>query len=233
MAEPDEIVVHAERLIRARSSRLKGKRVLVTAGPTREPLDAVRVITNRSSGRMGYALAAAAFARGAEVVLISGPTSLQPPVGALTTLVSSTDDLCRAVTTQIHAADVLIMAAAPSDFWLPQPAPSKRPRSEGPLSLTLEPTADVLQATLSHRPRKLIGVGFALETGDGVAKARAKLRAKHLHLIVLNDATEPGAGFEVDTNRVTLVTQEEAVALPLMSKREVAEQILDRIERLA
>jgi phosphopantothenoylcysteine decarboxylase/phosphopantothenate--cysteine ligase len=147
--------------------------------------------------------------------------------------VESTEELCAAVTRHLPGTDVLIMAAAPADFRAADPAPSKRPRAEGPLSVTLEPTVDVLGATLRHRPRNLVTVGFALETGPGLEPAREKLRAKRLDLIVLNDATEPGAGFEVETNRVTLVTAAEATPLPLMSKRDVAEKILDRVEALA
>jgi phosphopantothenoylcysteine decarboxylase/phosphopantothenate--cysteine ligase len=122
------------------------------------------------------------------------------------------------------------MAAAPADFRAAEPAAAKRPRSAGPLSLSLEPTVDVLNATLRHRPKKLVTVGFALETGAAVERAREKLHAKRLDLIVLNDATEPGAGFEVETNRVTLVTAKEVTPIPLMSKREVAEKILDWVE---
>jgi phosphopantothenoylcysteine decarboxylase/phosphopantothenate--cysteine ligase len=229
MVEPEEIVAHVERMVRS-AGRLSGKRVVVTAGPTREPLDPVRVITNRSSGRMGYALAAAAFARGAEVVLISGPTTLLPPVGVSLVPVDSTEDLCAAVTRHLAEADALLMAAAPADFRAAEPATTKRPRSDGPLSLTLEPTIDVLNATLRHRPQKLVTVGFALETGPAVERAREKLRSKRLDLIVLNDATEPGAGFDVETNRVTLVTAKDSTSVPLMSKRDVAERILDWVE---
>jgi phosphopantothenoylcysteine decarboxylase/phosphopantothenate--cysteine ligase len=232
MSEPEEILAQVERLLRAPSSRLNGKRVLVTAGPTREALDPVRVITNRSSGRMGYAIAEAAFARGAEVVLISGPTGLSSPSGVGLVRVDSTEDLCNAVTKALPGADVLIMAAAPADFRAAEPAGEKRPRSEG-LTLSFEPTVDVLAATARHRPQKLITVGFALETGARVERAREKLRSKHLNLIVLNDATEPGAGFEVGTNRVTLVRADGETPLPLLSKRDVAEKILDRVETLA
>ena len=232
MAEPDEIVVHVERLLGRTRSPLNGKKVVVTAGPTREPLDPVRVLTNRSSGRMGYALAEAAFARGADVVLISGPTSLTPPIGATLIRVNSTEELCSAVAGHLAAAQVLIMAAAPADFRVSQPAATKQPRKDGPRSVELQPTVDVLEATLARRPRKIACIGFALETGGDVGRAREKLRAKRLDLIVLNDATEAAAGFEVETNRVTLITANDAIPLPLMSKREVAEQILDRVEAI-
>jgi phosphopantothenoylcysteine decarboxylase / phosphopantothenate---cysteine ligase len=233
MLEPEEILVAMERLLRAPASRLAGKRVVVTAGPTREALDPVRVITNRSSGRMGYALAAAAYARGADVVLVSGPSGLTPPPGVAVVPVDSTEDLCTAVTRHLKGAHALIMAAAPADFRPAETAAAKRPRSNGPVSLALEPTVDVLQATLRHRPAKLVAVGFALETGPGLDRAREKLKSKRLDLIVLNDATEAGAGFEVPTNRVTLITAHDVTPLPLLSKEEVAERILDRVESLA
>jgi phosphopantothenoylcysteine decarboxylase/phosphopantothenate--cysteine ligase len=229
MVEPEEIIAHVERMLHA-GSRLSGKRVVVTAGPTREPLDPVRVITNRSSGRMGYALAEAAFARGAEVVLISGPTTLPPPIGVSLVPVDSTEDLCAAVTTHLARTDALLMAAAPADFRASEPDSTKRPRSDGPMTGSLEPTVDVLNATLRHRPKKLVTVGFALETGANVERAREKLRSKRLDLVVLNDASETGAGFEVETNRVTLVTAKDATPIPLMSKRDVAEKILDWVE---
>jgi len=166
------------------------------------------------------------------VVLISGPTGLNPPSGVRVNRVDSTEDLCKAVTNGLPGADVLIMAAAPADFRATDPAGDKRPRSEG-LTVSFEPTVDVLAATASQRPQKLITVGFALETGAKVERAREKLRSKKLNLIVLNDATEAGAGFEVETNRVTLVSADGETPLPLLSKREVAEKILDRVETLS
>ena len=232
MAEPEEVVIHVERMLGRIGSALNGKRVVVTAGPTREPLDPVRVLTNRSSGRMGYALAEAAYARGADVVLISGPTSLTPPIGATVVRVSSTEELAAAVAGHLATAQVLIMAAAPADFRTSQPAATKQPRKDGPRSMELEPTVDVLETTLSCRPAKIACIGFALETGADVGRAREKMRAKRLDLIVLNDANEAGAGFEVDTNRVTLITAKDTIPLPLLSKREVAEKILDRVETM-
>jgi len=233
MSEPEEIVAHIERLLRRAGSRLSGKKVVVTAGPTREPIDAVRVITNRSSGRMGYALAGAAFARGADVVLISGPTPLEPPVGVTRVSVESTEELEQAVGRHLKGADLLLMAAAPADFRAHASSQQKRPRSDGPLELKLDPTPDVLVSTLKQRPKGLVAVGFALETGSNIDRAREKLASKRLDLIVLNDATEPGAGFEVETNRVTLVTAKATTPLPLQSKRDVAEKILDAVEGLA
>ena len=233
MTEPEEIVSWVERALRSPESPLAGKRVLVTAGATREELDPVRVVTNRSSGRMGYALAAAAFARGGSVTLISGPTALIPPPGVATVWVETTADLCEAVGERIVDTDLLLMAAAPSDFRSDQPAEQKRPRANGPIDIRLSPTDDILMATRDRRKSESVAVGFALETGaNGLERARAKLDRKGLDLIVLNLADEPGAGFEVETNKVTVVSSTDARDLPLLSKQEVAEEILNAAEPL-
>ncbi len=230
MSEPETIAAHAARLLR-RGGPLAGKRVVVTAGPTRESLDPVRVITNRSSGRMGYRLAEAAWERGGDVVLISGPTSLVAPVGVAVRRIETTADLARAVGEALPAADVLVMAAAPADYRPAEPSATKRSRGDGALTLALEPTEDVLASTLPLRKAGTFMVGFALETGDAAARGRGKLARKALDLIVVNDALEPGAGFEVDTNRVTLIARDGAEqVLPLMDKRAVADAILDAIE---
>lgn len=233
MSEPAAIAAHAARLLR-RDSKLVGRRVVVTAGPTREPIDPVRVVTNRSSGKMGYRLAEAAWERGAEV-LISGPVALDAPAGVSVTRIDSTDELEAAVRSLLPHADVLIMAAAPADYRPSEVSTSKRPRVDGALAIPLEPTADILRATRdARRPDSLI-VGFALETGDALAKGRQKLERKELDLIVVNDALEPGAGTEVDTNRVAILARDGSCTIvPLASKREVAEAILDAVEaRLA
>lgn len=230
MSEPETIMVHAARLLN-RDSRLAGRRVVVTAGPTREAIDPVRVVTNRSSGRMGYRLAEAAWERGAEVTLISGPSALPPPPQITLVPVESTEDMQQAVQRALPGADVLIMAAAPADYRPSRPAATKLPRSEGAVSVGFEPTADILLSTQAARKRGSVMVGFALETGDAVERAREKLERKKLDLIVLNNALEPGAGFEVDTNRVTIVARNgESIILPLLSKRAVAEAILDQVE---
>jgi phosphopantothenoylcysteine decarboxylase/phosphopantothenate--cysteine ligase len=229
MSEPDQILAAAARLLCARAP-WAGKRVLVTAGPTREHLDPVRVLTNPSSGRMGYALAEAAAERGADVTLVSGPVDIAAPYGVVVHRVETTADMLRAVQSLVARADALFMAAAPADFTPNEAAAAKRPRGKGALTLTLAATSDIL-GTLK-RPAKLLTVGFALETGGGIDRARAKLREKRLDYIVLNDALEPGAGFEVTTNRVTIIgTQGQPQALPLMSKRDVADHILDAVER--
>lgn len=234
MSEPETILAHAARLIGSRAP-LEGKRVLVTAGPTREPIDPVRVVSNRSSGRMGYRLAEAAWERGATVTLVSGPVDQPVPVGVELVRVESTAQMEAAVRSSLPSADVLIMAAAPADYRPVTPATGKRPRQDGATAISMEPTADILVGSVSLRKKSAVIVGFALETGDAVAKGKAKLARKQLDLIVVNDALEPGAGFEVDTNRVVIVDRDGGSReIPLASKRAVAEAILDAIEaRLA
>ena len=232
MTEPEAIVAAAERKIRAPGGALAGKRVVVTAGPTREGLDPVRVFTNRSSGRMGYAVAAAAYGRGADVTLVSGPTTLPIPFGVDVVTVETTADLQEAVATALADADVLVMAAAPADYRPQEERQDKRPRGDGPVDVRLEPTIDVLETTRSKRKKGSVIVGFALETSEGVQRARGKLDRKGLDLIVLNMANEPGAGFDVETNRVTLISRTDTVQLPQMSKHEVAERLLDAVELL-
>lgn len=230
MSEPDTIVAHAARCL-ATGSRLRGRRVVVTAGPTREHLDPVRVISNPSTGKMGYRLAAAAWQRGAAVTLIAGPSSEPPPVGVDVERIETTADLDRAVRRFLPEADILIMAAAPVDYRPAATSAEKRPRLEGRLTVELEPTEDILQATRSLRKPGAVMVGFALETGSAVEKATAKLERKGLDLIVANDALEPGAGFAVDTNHVVLVEAGgQRTDVPFGSKAAVAEAILDRIE---
>jgi len=230
MSEPEAILASAARLLgHAQTGKWAGKRVIVTAGPTREHLDPVRVLTNPSSGRMGYALAEAAHARGADVVLVSGPTELPPPDGIALQHVESTAQLQQAVQGLMKGAHVLFMAAAPADFRPTTTAKTKQPRGDGALTVELEPTADIL-ASLT-RPKGSLVVGFALETGNGLARARQKLQDKALDFVVLNDALEPGAGFEVTTNRVTVLSKGGGqVDLPLLPKRDVAERILDAVE---
>jgi len=240
MSEPEAIFAAAERLLvgvdgrvtdagHNSTSKWSGKRVVVTAGPTREHLDPVRVITNPSSGRMGYALAEAALARGAAVVLVSGPTELTPPGGVETRRVETTDEMQQAVQAAMKDAAALFMAAAPADFKPKVGAKMKRPRASGAMTLELEVTPDILRSL--KRPPGCVVVGFALETGDGLARARGKLQDKALDFVVLNDALEPGAGFEVPTNRVTVLGKGgRRVDLPLLPKRDVAERILDVVE---
>jgi phosphopantothenoylcysteine decarboxylase/phosphopantothenate--cysteine ligase len=230
MSEPETILAAAAPLLGGpRTGKWVGKRVVVTAGPTREHLDPVRVLTNPSSGRMGYALAEAACARGAEVVLVSGPTELPPPSGVATERVETTEQMQHAVQAAMKDAAALFMAAAPADYKPKSTQKTKRPRASGALTLELEVTPDILRSL--KRPRGCVVVGFALETGNGLARARGKLQDKALDFVVLNDALEPGAGFEVPTNRVTVLGKGgRRVDLPLLPKRDVAERILDVVE---
>jgi phosphopantothenoylcysteine decarboxylase/phosphopantothenate--cysteine ligase len=229
MSEPEEIFAAAERILGARTSRLAGRRVLVTAGPTREPLDPIRVVTNRSSGRTGFELARAAYARGADVVLIAGPTALTPPSGCRVIRVETTEQLTTAVGEHLSKADVLLMAAAPADYRPAAPASAKQPRQSGSVTVTLEPTPDVLERTRGSRRAGALIVGFAYETEDGLARARAKLERKGLDLVVLN-VHGPETGAEVATNQVTLVTRDGATQGPVESKAAVARRILDAVE---
>ncbi len=214
-----------------RGRSLAGVRVLVTAGPTREPVDAVRYIGNRSSGRQGYAIAEEAARRGAEVTLVSGPTTLPDPFGVTTLRVETAAEMLGAVERAYEATDVVVAAAAVADFRPSAPVAGKIRKEQGPASVPLERTVDIL-ARLGGEKSGRILVGFAAEAGEAVTAARAKLRAKNLDLIVANDVTEPGAGFEGATNRVTLVSASGADELPLMDKRAVARAILDRLEPL-
>lgn len=207
----------------------RGRRVLITAGPTQEALDPVRFISNRSSGKMGWALAEAARDRGAEVVLIAGPTGLPPVPNATIVPVVTSEEMRKEVIARFSDSDVLIMAAAVADFRPASPARGKIPKGRGPRALTLEPTPDILTDLPLRRAGQLV-VGFAAETGDLVERARAKLRRKALDLIVANDVTELGAGFGTETNRATLLDRAgRCDALPLMSKLELAHRILDAV----
>ncbi len=228
MSEPEAIFAAALRLLGA-DSRWQGRKVVVSAGATREHLDPVRVITNPSSGRMGYALAEAARDRGADVVVVSGPTAFPAPTGVELVRVASTAEMQRAIQAALAGAAALFMAAAPADYRAVKQASRKRARGTGRFSVTLEPTPDILSSL--KRPAGCVVVGFALETGDGLARARKKLKDKRLDYVVLNDALEPGAGFEVTTNKVTLLARSGAqTELPLQDKRDVARRILDMVE---
>jgi len=232
LPEPETIVAHVGRLLEP-AGALHGKRVVVTAGPTREAVDPVRFLSNRSSGKMGVALAAAAWRRGAEVRLIAGPLAVAPPAGPTLTTVESTEQMRAAVERAIRDADALIMAAAPADFRPSAPADQKIKKSSAPQAISLEPTPDILSSTITARADKLVTVGFALETTSPIEHGRGKLASKQLDLIVVNDATEAGAGFAVDTNRVTFIDRDGHLeAQPLLAKGEVADLILDRVERL-
>lgn len=211
---------------------LAGVTVLVTAGPTREPIDAVRFISNPSTGKMGYALARVARDRGAKVILISGPVALTPPGGVTFIPVVSAADLHRAVMDQIGAAQVVVMAAAVSDFRPVAATDRKIKKEAAPAALALERTADILQE-LGALPGNRLLVGFAAETDDVLDNASRKLRAKHLDMIVVNDLLTNGAGFGSDTNVVTIIDRNGLTThLPLMDKTEVAARVLDKVLEL-
>ena len=235
LAEPDEIVEAADRLLRG-ARTLDGRRVLVTAGPTFEDLDPVRFIGNRSSGRMGFAIAAEALRRGAAVTLVAGPTSIDPPGQADLVRVRSASEMHAAVMARLDTADIVIMAAAVADYAPEAKDGHKRPKSDDGLTVTLRRTPDILAGVGAWRAARgsarPVLVGFAAETDDAVAKGRRKLDAKRADVIVVNNVLEPGAGFEVDTNVVTLVGAGWEDPLPLQPKTQVAAAILDRVERL-
>ena len=229
MPEPETILAHVGRLL-DRDPALAGRRIVVTAGPTREAVDPVRFISNRSSGRMGVAIAAAAWRRGADVLLIAGPMEQPVPVGVPTVHVETTEEMAYAVRAALGGADALIMAAAPADFRAAEPAEHKLKKGAGIESIALAPTPDILRETRDARAAGAVIVGFALETRDALEAGRGKLAAKGLDMVVVNDATEEGAGFGVDTNRVSIVhAHGDDEHLALMPKPDVADAILDRV----
>ena len=227
MSEPETIVARVCELLRGQDD-LAGKHVLVTAGPTREMVDPVRFLSNRSSGKMGYAIAEAAARRGACVTLVSGPVALERPRGVETVPVTSTLDLYREVTERAKSADLVIQAAAPADFRPIEAARHKIKKTGEGMTLQLTPNPDVAAQLGRDKHEGQVLVAFAAETDDLIANARKKLDKKNADMVVANDVTQPGAGFAGDTNRVTLVTRSDARELPLMSKRDVADAILDR-----
>ena len=232
LPEPETILAHIGRLLDG-DGVLRGRRVVVTAGGTREPIDPVRFIANRSSGKMGVAVAAAAWRRGADVTLIAGPLSVPTPVGATVVAVETAEAMRDAVATHLEGADVLVMAAAPADFRPAHPATQKIKKASAPDVIAVEATDDILVSTQSHRARGAVIVGFALETESAVASGRDKLARKSLDLVVVNDATDPDAGFAIDTNRVTLLASNGSTEeLPVLPKSDVADAILDRVEAL-
>ena len=233
MPEPETIFAHVGRLLEGNTA-LQGQSVLVTAGPTREPLDPVRFLSNYSSGKMGVAIAASAWRRGATVTLVAGPLAVPLPVGVRHVPVQSTTAMRDAVAAHIGSADVVIMSAAPADYQPAILAPGKLKKTGTPRTVDLRETPDILLSTRSARRPNSVVVGFALETDDLLANARRKLESKGLDMVVLNAANEPDSGFGVDTNRVTLVRRDrpDPEQLPLLVKRDVADEILDRVEAL-
>jgi phosphopantothenoylcysteine decarboxylase / phosphopantothenate---cysteine ligase len=236
LAEPAEIVEAAVAVVDPPASSLKGTRVVVTAGPTYEDIDPVRYVGNRSSGRMGFALATEARRRGAEVTLVAGPTPLAAPAVDATINVRSAAEMHEAVMRVASNADVVIMAAAVADYTPASPAGQKVTKSDGPMTLTLQRTKDILGDLGSMRAglggARPVLVGFAAETQDVVARAREKRARKKVDLIIANDVSQPDQGFDAETNAVTIIGDGSEQAVPLQSKAGVAGIILDRVEQL-
>ena len=231
MSEPEAIARALEALLCPRQD-FAGRRVLVTAGPTVEAIDPVRYITNRSSGKMGYALAEAARDRGAEVTLVSGPVRLDAPAGVERVSIQSSAELCEAVLARGERADVVIQAAAPADFRPVSAADGKIKKTGAGMTLELENTTDIAAELGRRKHAGQILVAFAAETDDMLENARGKLDKKNADMVVANDVTRKDAGFGVDTNAVALITRNDIRELPLQSKRAVADGILDRVIEL-
>lgn len=231
LAGQEEILKAVQEALQAQQD-LAGETVLVTAGPTCEDIDPVRYLTNRSSGKMGYAIAEAAARRGAKVILISGPTSLDVPANVERVAVRSTRDMLQAVQTHFQNASIAIFAAAVADYRAAEPSPSKIKRGNEAVSIRLEPNPDILATVASNKSDRLV-IGFAAETDNLAENARKKLAQKNADVIVANDVTAEGAGFDYETNVVTLFSRDgRDLALPRMSKTEVAQRILDEALRV-
>lgn len=227
MAEVEDII---EEVFRSLSKKdFLGKRVVITAGPTREYIDPIRFISNRSSGKMGYALARIASRRGAEVILISGPSNLKPPKGVSIVSVETTSEMRDAVMSNLKDLDILIMAAAVADFS-PEDKSEVKIDSRDVLVLRLQRTPDIIQEVTCSDKRPFV-VAFSAETGKNLDRARQKLIEKNADIIVFNDVTESGAGFDVDTNKITIIDRERWESFPIMTKEEAAQLILDRITK--
>ena len=229
MSEPAEIVSRIGEIL-LKKQDLQGLKVLVTAGATRERLDPVRFLTNDSSGKMGFALAEAARERGADVTLVKGNTTAKVPENIRIEEIESANEMLQAMQKAAPEQDVIIQAAAVADYRAANPAKTKIKKKAGePLVITLEENPDIAKAIGAMKQPEQTLVGFAAETNDVIRHAKQKLASKKLDMIVANDVTKPGAGFNTDTNIVTLITKEKEEDLPMMSKREVADAILDRI----
>jgi phosphopantothenoylcysteine decarboxylase/phosphopantothenate--cysteine ligase len=223
----NETIVQAVMKALGVAQDLEGETLLITAGPTREPIDPVRYIGNRSSGRMGYALAEAALRRGAKVVLISGPTAIKPPAGAEVVPVQTAKEMRDAVLTHLDRATAVIKAAAVADFTVRKAANQKIKRT-GSMTLELEATADILKEIAARKGNRIV-IGFAAETQDTLENARKKLESKSLDAIVANDVSQPGIGFDSERNAVTIISRESVVEVAETSKAEVAQRVLDTL----
>ena len=227
MPEPDELVQHILKHL-AFPHDLEGKKVLVTAGPTQEALDPVRYLTNHSTGKMGYAIARMAMLRGADVTLISGPTNITPPPFVQVVPITSAEDMFRAVAEHAPEADYIFKSAAVADYTPESCADNKLKKGDGDLSIPLKRTADILKWLGEHRRGGQVICGFSMETENMVENSRAKLTKKNVDMICANNLKQSGAGFGVDTNIITLITKDDTAELPLMSKEEAANAIIDK-----
>lgn len=231
LPEPEELVQYILRAV-AKEKDLAGKRVLVTAGPTREALDPVRFITNHSSGKMGYAIAKAAMLRGAEVTLVTGPTAIAAPAFVKVINISSAQEMFEAVAAEAPTADLIIKAAAVADYTPCHVADHKMKKSDTDLSIPLKRTVDILKYLGENRREGQIICGFSMETENMLENSRSKLTKKGVDMICANNLKEAGAGFSVDTNVITLITADDVCQLPLMSKEDVADAILTKAIQL-
>ncbi len=228
MPEPETLLEYILREV-AFEKDLSGKKVLVTAGPTQEAIDPVRCLTNHSSGKMGYAIAKMAMLRGAEVTLVSGPTAIEPPLFVKVLSVTSARDMFEAVTGVSDQQDIIIKAAAVADYRPKQVSEDKVKKNDDQASIELERTDDILKYLGQHKKDGQFLCGFSMETKNMIGNSRAKLEKKNLDMVAANNLKVEGAGFQGDTNVLTLITQDEEVSLPLMSKEDAALKILDKI----
>lgn len=227
MPEPDVLF---EYIVKALTPKdMAGKKVLVTAGPTQEKIDPVRYISNHSSGKMGYAIARQAMMRGAEVTLVSGKVSIQPPMGVRVVPIVSAADMAQVVKELAEEQDIIIKAAAVADYRPSVTADEKLKKKDSEMSIELERTEDILAYLGAHRREGQFLCGFSMETEHMLENSRAKLEKKNIDMIAANNLKQAGAGFGTDTNVVTLLTKDETVELPMMSKEEVADRLLDQI----
>ena len=228
MPEPQTLLAYIEKEIDCKKD-LKGKKILVTAGPTQEAIDPVRYITNHSSGKMGYSVAKAAMLRGADVTLVSGRTAIEPPMFVKVVPIVTAKEMFDAVTSVSDEQDIIIKAAAVADYRPAVVSSEKVKKKDGEMSIALERTDDILKYLGEHKKENQFLCGFSMETQNMVSNSRAKLEKKNLDMIAANNVKEKGAGFQGDTNVLTLITQEEETLLPLMSKEDAANQLLDKI----
>ena len=231
MPEPETLLAYIEKEI-AREKDLQGKKILVTAGPTQEAIDPVRYITNHSSGKMGYAIAKAAMLRGAEVTLVSGRTAIEAPLFVNVVPIVTAKDMFEAVTGISNEQDIIIKAAAVADYRPAVVSSEKVKKKEGQMSIELERTDDILKYLGENKREGQFLCGFSMETQNMISNSRAKLERKNLNMVAANNVKEAGAGFQGDTNVLTLITQKEETSLPLMSKEDAANKLLDKILEL-